>query len=989
MDILFSPYGAGAMPKSAMDEIEQKTEELLRSSSFQQMLELENKYKMERLQGAQLPPPASPTLSEGYGALSSQQQHYADSLAQQHKSLMLKAVRGNGSLPTLSITIPQKEQEEEPEAVTPTNADSFQKQVKFLAPDNDYNDDEDRMSEQSSICQSPSWENYGQKKKDKKLEAERRKKEKAQAEKEAKAAKKRNGSRLSKLQPSAAAPSHDSRTAPAFAQPERSMSDPVFVVQHIPPRQQDFGRAASSDNLQQGRQYPQAVSEVLNGNVDQRYTLRRSMSEGPMLPIQPPQQPHAPNPCPPSASRTPMLRRMSPSRHSRSNSGNLLQTSSSHRSQEPLPVVSVVTADRRDGYVRYQRAQSTERALAGLADEELLGDPNSYSSSTATSRNAFPTRRSSLTQEARLAAMKLVSGRTSSAIKDSTSSTQSDYFAFSAQPYSACNADTPAPIMVSHIEKPTVDRPHTSQSSASFGARSSSSSVTSTQSKKNRSLKDTAKAVLNISNSPKPASAVSLPPYYAIRARLQSRPSAYAESNTPPSPASVSQETTDPAHITSANIGKAPEMTTQAGSRVSEGSSSSSACEDGSPLPSPSTTPDTSRPQSAKDVPFATTELKKSDVQDDQRTLRESLESSDSTTPRAEESAASNTPQAASEDQWSRTALPIEIDCDAQSSTTSSSNLEDIKDDSPTTISETSAKSQAISSARETKKQVDLVISIPPRSKRRTQLVTSPTQVSPSNQEPQSDHETRPRSSEKANRKQKRQLKLQAPAEELTSSSSSTVISSGPASPTGGGIPTLSPQFQIPSNPYMEDCPELAAQQEPESVPRALAAASSVSLPASRTPSVSSKPLAPPRTNSAPLLSAAASQASSTRKSILKQPKVLPPDGSVTPVLSALPKHMQQLQSRHGQQPPPSPVAAAGSPLAKMFVECCSCKFYHDMPSKIYECMAKPDAVIEDRNLGISGAITTMVKCPWCNHNMSMNCCAGYAAVVYLKEKLH
>lgn len=942
---------------------------------------------MERLQGTQLPPPASPTLSESHGTLSSQQQHYADSLAQQHKSLMLKAARGNGSLPALSITIPQKEQEEEPEAVTPTNADSFQKQVKFLAPGDDGNDDEDRMSEQSSICQSPSWENYGQRKKEKKLEAERRKKEKAQAEKEAKAAKKRSGSRLSKLQPPTAAPSHDSRTVPAFAHQERSMSDPAFITQHLPPRQQDFGRAASSDNLQQGRQYPQAVSEVLN-NVDQRYTLRRSMSEGPMLPGQPPPQPHASNPCPPSASRTPMLRRMSPSRHSRSNSGSLLQTSSSNRSQESLPIVPGGTADRRDGYVRYQRAQSTERAMAGLADEELLGDPNSYSSSMASSHNAFPTRRSSLTQEARLAAMKLVSGRTSSATKDNTPSTQSDYFAFSAQPYSACNADTPAPIMVSHIEKPTVDRPHTSQSSASFGTRSSTGSVTSTQSKKSRSLKDTAKAVLNISNGPKPASAVSLPPYYAIRARLQSRPSVYPESNTPSSPVSVSQETTNLGHITSANIVKAPEMITQAGSRVSEGSSSSSACEDGSPLPSPTTTPDTSRPQSVKDVPFATTELNKSDIQDDQRTLRESLDSSISTTPRPEESAASDTPQTTSEDQWSRTALPIEIDCDTQSSATSASNLGDVRDDSPTTNFETQADSEPISSALETAKQADLVISIPPRSKRRTQLVASPTQVSPSNQEPPSDHETRPRSSEKANRKQKRQLKLQEPAEESISSSSSTVISSGPASPTGG-IQTLSAQFQVPSNPYLEDYPELSAQQGPESVPRTFATASSVSLPASRTQSISSKPLAPPRTNSAPLLSAAITQPSSSRKSILKQPKVLPADGSVTPILSALPKHMQQLQGRHSQQPPPSPVAAAGSPLAKMFVECCSCKFYHDMPSKIYECMAKPDAVIEDRNLGISGAITTMVKCPWCNHNMSMNCCAGYAAVVYLKEKLH
>ncbi|ERS98682.1 hypothetical protein HMPREF1624_05469 [Sporothrix schenckii ATCC 58251] len=76
-------------------------------------------------------------------------------------------------------------------------------------------------------------------------------------------------------------------------------------------------------------------------------------------------------------------------------------------------------------------------------------------------------------------------------------------------------------------------------------------------------------------------------------------------------------------------------------------------------------------------------------------------------------------------------------------------------------------------------------------------------------------------------------------------------------------------------------------------------------------------------------------------------------------------------------------------PMAKMLVECCNCKFYHDMPSRVYECMAQPDAVVTDRDLGVSGAITTMVKCPWCSHNMSTQCCAGYAAVVYLKERLH
>lgn len=76
-------------------------------------------------------------------------------------------------------------------------------------------------------------------------------------------------------------------------------------------------------------------------------------------------------------------------------------------------------------------------------------------------------------------------------------------------------------------------------------------------------------------------------------------------------------------------------------------------------------------------------------------------------------------------------------------------------------------------------------------------------------------------------------------------------------------------------------------------------------------------------------------------------------------------------------------------PIAKMLVECCGCKFYHDMPSKVYECMAKPDSIVEDKRLGVSAAVTTMVRCPWCGHGMSTQCCAGYAAVIFLKEKLH
>ncbi|KAM0278870.1 hypothetical protein ACHAQH_004948 [Verticillium albo-atrum] len=78
-----------------------------------------------------------------------------------------------------------------------------------------------------------------------------------------------------------------------------------------------------------------------------------------------------------------------------------------------------------------------------------------------------------------------------------------------------------------------------------------------------------------------------------------------------------------------------------------------------------------------------------------------------------------------------------------------------------------------------------------------------------------------------------------------------------------------------------------------------------------------------------------------------------------------------------------------GSPLAKMLVECCQCRFFHDMPSRVYECMAHPDATVEDSALGVSGSITTSVNCPWCKHGMTTGCCRGYAAVVYLKERLH
>lgn len=76
-------------------------------------------------------------------------------------------------------------------------------------------------------------------------------------------------------------------------------------------------------------------------------------------------------------------------------------------------------------------------------------------------------------------------------------------------------------------------------------------------------------------------------------------------------------------------------------------------------------------------------------------------------------------------------------------------------------------------------------------------------------------------------------------------------------------------------------------------------------------------------------------------------------------------------------------------PMAKMFVICCGCKYFHDMPSKLYEEMAKPEKVVKDEGLGVRGMVSTRVCCPWCGHGMSTRCCEGWAAVVVLKERMH
>ena len=84
-------------------------------------------------------------------------------------------------------------------------------------------------------------------------------------------------------------------------------------------------------------------------------------------------------------------------------------------------------------------------------------------------------------------------------------------------------------------------------------------------------------------------------------------------------------------------------------------------------------------------------------------------------------------------------------------------------------------------------------------------------------------------------------------------------------------------------------------------------------------------------------------------------------------------------------------------PIAKLFVICCKCKFWHDLPSKLYEAMALPKELHQDEDVGgskgkvrFAGArLETAVKCPWCEHAMTTWCCQGWTTVVYLHERHH
>ena len=117
-----------------------------------------------------------------------------------------------------------------------------------------------------------------------------------------------------------------------------------------------------------------------------------------------------------------------------------------------------------------------------------------------------------------------------------------------------------------------------------------------------------------------------------------------------------------------------------------------------------------------------------------------------------------------------------------------------------------------------------------------------------------------------------------------------------------------------------------------------------------------------------------------------------------------------------GNGPPIGRSEGSPNQIAKLFVICCQCKYWHDLPSKVYEAMALPQPIsqvdtmatsssleyrsevsqetsapgsVDDEVTGLNTRVITHPKCPWCPHFLSTNCCQGWTAVVNLHTRHH
>ncbi|KAG5961772.1 hypothetical protein E4U58_004116 [Claviceps cyperi] len=118
---------------------------------------------------------------------------------------------------------------------------------------------------------------------------------------------------------------------------------------------------------------------------------------------------------------------------------------------------------------------------------------------------------------------------------------------------------------------------------------------------------------------------------------------------------------------------------------------------------------------------------------------------------------------------------------------------------------------------------------------------------------------------------------------------------------------------------------------------------------------------------------------------VLQQDKSNPANENVKPA----PAVNSSVRRHHRHKSTPHLATRDRDPIAKVFVQCCSCTHYHDMPSNLFKAMSNPEGVFSPADkCGYSGALSMTVRCSWCAHEMSVRCCSALSTMVYIQERL-
>ncbi|KAK1998434.1 hypothetical protein LX36DRAFT_634275 [Colletotrichum falcatum] len=929
----------------------------------------------------------------------------------------MKASRRVTALPSLSISVPP------PPSSTKTQIDrqedrkeSVQHKHKTVTFLDVVDPEEPADDDASSICHSPSWESFGQnKKKEKKNEAKMRKKDKGQAEKQAekepKSVKKMLAARLSKAPPSRppnASRSISSPVTPADDQLRSASAQafhdppPPIRLQHTRQRSDSVAmqiKAALTGNklptqsqlhddrgfigglkLEQKLQAADTSMPLRKPAPFASLTHQRANSFGPEVRVTPSEfkVPRSSSYGPQaeanrhrededdSTSKSARVASMhipswgkplsSPSALPVPDASNLQQwkpQAAQSKLQDPTIddddaeleppsalgefVLEQERGRRRESYVHQSRQQSRERSVTGFKDEVRVSSARSHYPPQANRQHQHRTQPSSSGSSPLAGSFTSRDGSITNLNIRSDQSPQTEDFTITFRlPYTPPVQASPSQGSFdrSSSQGPPVDGTMTREMANPHERSLSRESLQPSKGPSVKSFRDAAKAAFQKVSSPG-SSKASASSYFARAVRDNTTvipspsSSRYSADEASLSQAAPARPFVEPAGST---------MTSRESSARPTDRSSMSSCDEGMPSSSPATTPDSSRPQSEKGLPQVDGELGRVCneamlVSDDTRSYRISQAAILTCSPTASNPRISLPPQ-----------IPVQ---------THEAHLKELE----ALVTETFSRNATVADADDSDSSQGYPTPTHTESAKSSTLAT-PVTSAPLTSPQEYQQEERGQAEDVALPMQNEPEVLVQRHPSLTKSRSSPEL-------------VLDTSF-LPKLKHQPLTPRALAPNPP---PRSAKRASVLAMSGGNT------------TAQAPLLPDA-----TWRKSIvpLKTP------ANPSSYLEEARKSMQGPPPPAG--PPRSNRASRASilppngtpePVAKMLVECCGCKFLHDMPSKVYECMANPDGKVEDRKLGVSGVITTTVKCPWCSHGMTTRCCAGYAAVIYLKEKLH